>query len=354
MKPSVDIVVPVWNSPFETRACLAALLRHSPEARLIIVDNGSSRETELMLEEFSEPLGERGLFIKTERNLGLVPAINMGLARSDSDFAVILRPHVLVNSGWLEVLLDVAETNGASIVSPIFKGVGAPQLPHLASGGMTVETCTVSFATLFMSREMRSATGAFNEGLDGGEWCLKEYVRRAASQGYHTCITNRFILMCDREPLFGSPGRRHEILANSRSLYLAAWGISRHYVVYFGKLFDNPSLEDSIKAILDGARRGHRFTLLLHRRQQSYFRRMGWNKLHTGIELYGISILFPQRDLLKKVALLKSRSRDLLAVYGSDEIKFPLVETAIPLSEIVASMAAPDTGLTRQSTEVSA
>ena len=92
--PSVDIIVPVWNTPFETRACLASILTYSPEARLIIIDNGSSRETELMLEEFSEPLGEQALFITTERNIGLVPAINRGLASSDRDFAVIVRPQV--------------------------------------------------------------------------------------------------------------------------------------------------------------------------------------------------------------------------------------------------------------------
>ncbi len=84
--PTIDILVPVWNNPFETRACLAAILAHSPGARLIIVDNGSSRETELMLEEFSESLGDQGLFIKSERNIGLIAAINLGLARSDSDY----------------------------------------------------------------------------------------------------------------------------------------------------------------------------------------------------------------------------------------------------------------------------
>src|SRR3974390_682864 len=98
---SVDIIVPVWNSPFETRACLSAILEHSHGARLIIVHYGSSREPELMLEEFSEPLGERGLFIKSDRNIGLVPAINKGLARSDGAFAVIVRPQVLVTNGWL-------------------------------------------------------------------------------------------------------------------------------------------------------------------------------------------------------------------------------------------------------------
>lgn len=352
-KPTVDIIVPVWNSPFETRACLAAILEHSPEARLVIVDNGSSRETELMLEEFSEPLGGRGLFIKSERNVGLIPAINMGLARSDSDYALILRPHVTVSAGWLEVLLDAACTTEASIVSPLFKGAGAPTLPSLAPGCKLMESCTVSFAALLMKGEMRVLAGSFDEHLDGGEWCLKEYVRRAASKGYRTCITACLTLMCDIEPVFGSSVRRLEMIENSRLAYLAVWGLSRHYVVYFGKEADASSLCEVIAVILDGARQGHRFTLLLHRRQRSDFRRKGWNGLHTGIELYGISMLFPKRDLQRRLALLQAKSPDLLAVCGCDGILFPQVETAIPLGELISALRVNSTTLPTQ-TEVSA
>jgi len=353
ISPTVDIIVPVWNSPFETRACLAAILTHSPAARLIIVDNGSSRETELMLEEFSEPLGGRGLFIKTERNMGLIPAINMGLANSDSDYAVIVRPHVTVSAGWLKILLDVADTTGASIVSPLFKGTGAPHLPNLAPDCKLMESCTVSFAALLMRGEMRVLAGAFDERLDGGEWCLKEYVRRAASEGYRTFITSRLTLMCDIESVFGSSARRLEMSENSRSSYLAAWGVSRHYVVYFGKKVDTSSLSDAIEAILDGARQGHRFTLLLYHRQCSDFRRKGWNSLHTGIELSGISMLFPKRDLKRKLAILQARSPDLLAVRGSDDIHFPQPDTSIPLEELISVLRVHSTTLPAQSSEVS-
>ncbi|MBI5483371.1 MAG: glycosyltransferase [Deltaproteobacteria bacterium] len=351
--PTVDIIVPVWNSPFETRACLAAILEHSPEARLIIVDNGSSRETEIMLEEFSEPLGERGLFIKTERNVGLVPAINMGLARSDSDYAVIVRPHVMVNAGWLKVLLDVAESTGAGIVSPLFRGAGAPQLAALVPGCTVMESCKVSLATLLLRGEMRVLTGTFNDGLDGGEWCLNEYVRRVASGGYRTCITSRAILMCDVEPVFGSQERRLEMQQNSRLAYLSAWGLPRHYVVYFGKEADAASLGDFIEVALDGARQGHRFTLLLHRRQYSDFRRMGWNGLHTGIELNGISLLFPQRDLQRQMSLLKTGSPDLLAVRGSESAAFPALETAISLDELIQTITKHSTCLSAQLREES-
>ena len=347
-KPTVDIIVPVWNSPFETRACLAAILKHSPGARLVIVDNGSSRETELMLEEFSEPLGEQGLFIKTERNVGLVPAINMGLARSDSDFAAVVRPHVLVNPGWLEVLIDVAETAGAGIVSPLFEGAGAPRLPPLAPGCTNMESCNVSFAALLLRGEMRVMAGNFDVRLDGGEWCLKEYVRRVASKGYRTFITNRSRLECDIEPVFGSVERRNEMLQNSRSAYLSVWAAPRHYAVYFGKEADASSLSDTVEAILDGARQGHCFSLLLHRRQYSDFRRMGWNGLHVGIELHGISMLFPQRDLHRKLALIKSKSPDLLAVRGSDGIPFPQTETAISLQDLISAISVNSTSDDKQ------
>lgn len=221
--PTVDIIVPVWNNHFETRACLAAILEHSPAARLIIVDNGSSRETELMLEEFSEPLGESGLFIKSERNIGLVPAINLGLARSDSDFAVIIRPHVMVNADWLNVLIEDAEAANAGILSPGFSGKSTPAIPGPVPGCSLMESCTVSFSALMLRGEMRILAGNFDERLDGGEWCLKEYVRRVADKGYRTFISNRSVVTCGEETSYGSPERRLEIINSSRMLYLDRW-----------------------------------------------------------------------------------------------------------------------------------
>ncbi|MGE3549028.1 MAG: glycosyltransferase family 2 protein, partial [Geobacter sp.] len=57
--PTIDIIIPVWNQPFETRACLVSILNTADSARLIIINNGCDRDTELLLEEFCEPLGNR-------------------------------------------------------------------------------------------------------------------------------------------------------------------------------------------------------------------------------------------------------------------------------------------------------
>lgn len=329
--PTVDIIVPVWNSPFETRACLAAVLSHSPGARLIIVASGSSRETELMLEEFSEPLGERALFIISDRNVGLVPAINMGLARSDSDYAIILRPHVQVTAGWLEALVEAAR---GGIASPCFSGAGAPHLPVMTRGCSLMETCGVSFTALALKGEMQMLLGPFDERMDGGEWCLRDYLRRAWSKGYRASVTSRATLACGMETLFGSEERRKELARSSRELYMQRWGLGRHYGIYFGRGAEAPALADSMETLLEGARQGHRFTLLLHRRQASDFRRLGWNGLHTSIALQPLSFVTPRRDLLKKVTTLQAAFPEIVMVRGTDEESFPAAATAIPFREL--------------------
>lgn len=333
--PSVDIIVPVWNSPFETRACLASVLEHSPEARLVVIDNGSSRETELMLEEFSEPLGEKGLFIKSERNLGMVPAINIGLAGSDGDHAVILRPHVRVTRGWLNGLLDAMPRAG--IVSPLFSGSGAPDLPLPAAGSPLMETFDASFCALALKKEARRELGGFDEGLDGGAWCLRDYVRRAWSKGFHTCLTSRSLVVCGEETVFGSDERRRQQSRLGSESYRERWGIGRHYAVYFGRDIAAASLGDSMETIVEGARQGHRFTLLLHYRQAADFRSLGWSFLHTAIELLRLSALMPQRDLLRRVKALRAATPDIVPVRGAQGSDFPGAEAALPFDELAAA-----------------
>jgi hypothetical protein len=335
--PSVDIIVPVWNNPFETRACLAAILEHSPEARLIIIDNGSSRETELMLEEFSEPLGEQALFITSERNIGLVPAINRGLASSDRDFAVIVRPQVMVVHGWLKALLDAAGMPQVGFVSPVFQGSGAPALARPGSGSALMETFSLSFTTLLIRGEMQKQLGVFDEGLDGAEWCLRDYIRRAETNGYRTCVTVQPELTCGHETVFGSQERRQEQARLSRDIYLSRWGVARHYCLYFGPEAVAADLSGTVEALVAAARQGHRFTLLLHRRQFKDFRRRGWNGLHTAVTICRLPLFGVQRSFARQFAALQAADPDLIPVQGSKDVIFPGVAAPMYLDEVMTA-----------------
>jgi hypothetical protein len=337
--PTVDIIVPVWNNPFETRACLASILTYSPEARLIIVDNGSSRETELMLEEFSESLGEQALFMTAERNIGLVPAINRGLSSSDRDFAVIVRPHVMVGSGWLKAFLDAAVLPQVGIVSPVFRGDSPPAISRPVPGCTHMETFSLSFAALLLRGEMHRMVGGFDEGLDGGEWCLRDYIRRAETKGFHSCVTSQPELFCTRETVFGSEERRQEQARLSRENYLSRWGVAQHYCLYFGKETQAGDLSDTVETIVTCARQGHRFTLLLHRKQFKEFRKRGWNGLHTSITICPLPMFAAARSLTRQFAALQNAFPDMIPVHGTEGALFPGSDTAISFNEIAAHLS---------------
>ncbi|BCS51728.1 glycosyl transferase [Geobacter sp. SVR] len=344
--PTIDIIVTVWNHPFETRACLSSVLTHSPGARLIVVDNASSRETELMLEEFSEPLGERALFITSQRNLGLVPAINLGLSRSDSDYAVILRPQVRVHAGWLTGLLEAAQ---GGIASPRFRGTGAPQSPPVRRGSSVIETFGISFSALVLKGDMHRLLGGFDEQLDGGEWCLRDYVRRAWSKGYRTSLYSGTTLDYAVETVYGSRERLLERTRSSSDCYRQRWGTACHYAIYFGQAPGADSLAGMIETILEGARQGHRFTLFLHRRQYAEFRRKGWSHLHTAVELQPLPLFSPQRALHKRMAELLDLDQGIIAVRAMDRDSFPDSAPAITFDEMAAAVA----GMARCGGEIS-
>lgn len=327
--PSVDILVPVWNNPFETRACLAAILEHSPDARLIVVANGSSRETELMLEEFFEPLGERALFLLSDRNLGLVPAINQGLARSDSDYAVIVRPNVMVCHGWLDSLLKSAEASSAGLVTPLFYGDGMPDSARPVGGSTLVETCSLSFSTLLIKGEMRMLMGGFDEGLDGGEICLLDYVLRAEKNGYRTYCSAQPRLLCSPGTVFGSAERIQAIQERSRVIIRERWGDQRSFCVYCGKEAGADEMHELVEALLQQSRKGAEISLLLHWRQYRECIKRGWNGLHTNLTLRRLIFWGAGRELAKIVAGFNSSDvNGVTAVRGMRSVPFPGVTDA--------------------------
>ena len=50
-----------------------------------MVDNGSDRETEKMLQEFCEGLDDRALLLRNDVNQGLVKALNQGLEKGQQN-----------------------------------------------------------------------------------------------------------------------------------------------------------------------------------------------------------------------------------------------------------------------------
>lgn len=334
--PGIDIIVPVWNRPVETRACLVNLVKYSPGARLILLNNGSDRETESLLEEFAESLDERALLISTQANLGFVRAVNRGLARAEADFAVIVKNSSLVTEGWLDPLVTLARTGSEAgvIVPRLVRGSLKRSAHGTASPASITEISCGEFAAMLIRRELYERIGSFDEGMDGGAWCLKDYIRRALMAGFLTYAAEGAPVFCGEDPPLGSLERREETLVRSIASYNARWGEERSFCVYFPKGADFAPARRCFDVMLTGARQGCSFTVLVPSRIFQELVKAGCGSLHRNILLGKLPRLFPVGNVKRRAATLRAAVPELVSVSGIEGIPFPSDDAALSFPEL--------------------
>lgn len=338
--PSIDIIVPVWNSRDQASDCLAAIICHSPEeARLIVVDNGCDHETGLLLEDFSDALGDRGLFIVSERNLGLLRAINMGLSHSDADIAIIICPNLLVSKGWLSPLLKAADASQTGIVTPLFSGAGSPQFPTFDKKCEVSETFSASLSAILLKAEMREQLGNFDEQIGNLDLCVKDYICRAWSKGYRTCVATKAKLAYKTELIFGSETWHQQLAKTSRAEYLKRWVAGKHYCIYFGAECTIEAIHNTFDTLLAACRQGHRFSLILHNRQASELRKRGCYDLHTSLDLVCLAPFISRIELPRKIASIRREYPEIIMVRWNLHDFTEVLEPTIHFKELEAAIS---------------
>lgn len=109
-----SITFACYNQVHYTRMCVESLVKHGVDlARVVTVDNGSTDETRAYLG--SLPLGGK-IFNKV--NLGCGVAWNQGALVLQTPWTIVMNNDVLVSPGWIEGLIETAETRGLKIISP--------------------------------------------------------------------------------------------------------------------------------------------------------------------------------------------------------------------------------------------
>ena len=121
LQPEVSIVIPAHDQWQTTARCLTSIAT-TPAAvgyEVIVVDDASSDETRRALGEIA------GItVIPLDTNVGFVHATNAGIAAAKGRFVVLLNNDTLVQPGWLDALVDLAEMDptigviGAKLVYP--------------------------------------------------------------------------------------------------------------------------------------------------------------------------------------------------------------------------------------------
>lgn len=331
---ATDIIIPVWNGPVETRQCLAALVEHSPHARLIVLDAGGDPETEQVLHDFAEYLDDRMLLLRPGRLPGLVDTLNRGLALASAPLVVVLRTSSLVTPGWLEPLQAATDSPGAGILVPSIAPTGRATAHESSGCGMPLEVSHGTFAALGITARLYREIGGLDGNLDGGEWCLRDYSRRAWQAGFRTVRVDGPPVRYREEVVYGSPERRERVLTESMNIFHARWGEERVYCLCLMRDAGREAIERAFGAALAGAREGNRFFVLAPFRTHRTIVEAGLHRLHENIAIERLSRWFPARALCSAFSALRKTHPDMQLLTGAEGLCKPDGVTGIPLVKL--------------------
>ena len=307
----VDIVIPVWNRPVETRAALASYVASSPFARLVMVNSGSERETERILDEFAEALDDRAILLATERNVGRIAAINLGISRADSRFILLADCSVNLVSGWFDPLLNYLQDNPQ---------VGAVTLG--SSAETIMEADHGSFDAMLVRKELFSAVGSFDEAYDTFVWGLRDFARRALQAGFLTAAAPDRGVKRIAIPELGSESRRNERFQLAAARYTGKWGEATSLLLQCNDEIPGGDIDSFRELLLAFARRGDKLTVSAGGRGGKLLKSAGFASLHENINFSVLPMLFKGDALRKLAAALVSQDNKVYLV--TDDNRFQL------------------------------
>lgn len=105
--PSVAVVILNWNGKEYLKQFLPSVVAYTPEAKIIVADNGSTDDT-LSFLEANFPTIE---IIRLHHNYGFCEGYNKALSQLNTDFFVLLNSDVEVTKGWLAPMISLLEAN---------------------------------------------------------------------------------------------------------------------------------------------------------------------------------------------------------------------------------------------------
>jgi GT2 family glycosyltransferase len=150
------VVIPVYNAPEATVRCIASLYEHSSAhlSRVLIENDASRPEVGRTLDALARELP--GLSVRhVSENTGFGRTVNRGMARVETDLALVLNSDILAEQDFVGPLLDAM---------------------HESPGLVAVQATSPQVASYDLSRYRRRASCVVTYSL----WAYAFVVRRAA------------------------------------------------------------------------------------------------------------------------------------------------------------------------------
>ena len=140
-----SILIPVFNSPEDTRRCLSSVLSTmAPDDELIIVDDSSENKTKKICQEFSAD--SRVRLFRNQNNQGYSKSANFAFSLAAHKHVVLLNSDTIVSAGWLDKLQKhLLNDPNLAAVGPVSNNAQAQSIPYHISGDDLEDDQVTSF-----------------------------------------------------------------------------------------------------------------------------------------------------------------------------------------------------------------
>jgi GT2 family glycosyltransferase len=227
--PRVSVVVPIYNSPQSVENCIASVLRHSPNARLILIDDAS---TDARIAPLLDAAAKhRQVHVqRNERNRGYTGSVNVGMRLAGGDDVVLLNSDTVVGPRWLAALKIAAYgADDIGTVTAVSDNAGAfsvPELEHhcpiparwtLAQAQRAVlqqagtrypQLPTGNGFCMYVKRVLLARIGPMDEAaFPQGYGEENDFCQRAERAGYRNLIAGNVLVHHERSASFGDERR---------------------------------------------------------------------------------------------------------------------------------------------------
>ena len=140
-----SILIPVFNSPEDTRRCLSSVLSTmAPDDELIIVDDSSENKTKKICQEFSAD--SRVRLFRNQNNQGYSKSANLAFSLAAHKHVVLLNSDTIVSAGWLDKLQKhLLHDPNLAAVGAVSNNAQAQSIPYHISGDDLEDDQVTSF-----------------------------------------------------------------------------------------------------------------------------------------------------------------------------------------------------------------
>ncbi len=168
---TISVIIPTYNRAWALPRAIDSVLKQDyPHVEIIVVDDGSSDNTQEILQKYK---GKIRVF--TQENKGVSAARNLGIRNSTGDFIALLDSDDAWTEQKLSCQIDFFDANPAALICQtqeiwIRNGVRVnPKNRHKKPSGMIFEPslslCLVSPSAVMMRKQLFQIKGYFNEAL---------------------------------------------------------------------------------------------------------------------------------------------------------------------------------------------